>query len=58
MSTDEKVLKILEDLQAGQKSLEAGQKALQDAVQKQGEPNLPDNLHPHMQGGIRVVPGG
>ena len=30
MSTDEKVLKILEDLQAGQKALEAGQKALQD----------------------------
>jgi hypothetical protein len=30
MSTDEKVLKILEDLEKGQKALEAGQKALQD----------------------------
>jgi hypothetical protein len=28
MSTDEKVLKILEELQAGQKALEAGQKAI------------------------------
>jgi len=23
----------------------------------QGEPNLPDNLRPHMEGGIRVLPG-
>ncbi len=36
MNTDEKILKALEDLQAGQQALEAGQKALQADVQKQG----------------------
>ena len=37
MSADEKILKILDELQSGQRALAAGQKALQDAVQKQGE---------------------
>jgi hypothetical protein len=44
MNTDEKILKMLEDLQTGQKALqegqknlEAGQKALQADVQKQGK---------------------
>jgi outer membrane murein-binding lipoprotein Lpp len=32
MSTDENLLKILENLQAGQRTLEAGQKALQEDV--------------------------
>ena len=37
MNTDDKILKALEDLQSGQKNLEAGQKALQTDVQKQGK---------------------
>ena len=37
MNSDDKIIKILEELQAGQKSLEAGQKSLQAIVQKQGE---------------------
>jgi hypothetical protein len=37
MNTDEKVMKILEALQEGQKTLESGQKALRADVQKQGE---------------------
>src|SRR5436305_4613703 len=37
MKSDDKIIKILEELQAGQKSLEAGQKSLQAIVQKQGE---------------------
>jgi hypothetical protein len=37
MNADEKVLKILEALQEGQKTLESGQQALRADVQKQGE---------------------
>jgi uncharacterized protein YPO0396 len=37
MNSDDKIIKILEELQAGQKSLESGQKSLQAIVQKQGE---------------------
>ena len=37
MSTDEKILKTLEDLKDGQNKLEAGQKSLQFDVQKQGK---------------------
>ena len=37
MNSDEKIIKMLEDLQAGQKNLEDGQKALQADVQMQGK---------------------
>jgi cell division septum initiation protein DivIVA len=37
MNSDDKIIKILEDLQAGQKNLEEGQKALQADVQRQGK---------------------
>jgi len=37
MNTDQKIVKILEDLKDGQNKLEAGQKALQSDVQKQGK---------------------
>jgi uncharacterized phage infection (PIP) family protein YhgE len=37
MNADEKIVKILEALQEGQKTLESGQKALRADVQKQGE---------------------
>jgi hypothetical protein len=37
MNTDEKILKALEALQEGQKSLEAGQHAIQADAQKQGK---------------------
>jgi chromosome segregation ATPase len=37
MNADEKIVKILESLQEGQKTLESGQKALRADVQKQGE---------------------
>src|SRR5215217_4052532 len=37
MNADEKIVKILEALQEGQKTLESGQKALRADVQKQGK---------------------
>jgi uncharacterized phage infection (PIP) family protein YhgE len=37
MNADDKIVKILEALQEGQKTLESGQKALRADVQKQGE---------------------
>jgi uncharacterized phage infection (PIP) family protein YhgE len=37
MNADDKIVKILETLQEGQKTLESGQKALRADVQKQGE---------------------
>ena len=37
MNSDEKIIKMLEDLQIGQKNLEDGQKALQADVQQQGK---------------------
>ena|SRR5947209_277864 len=37
MSTDEKILQTLEDLQAGQKALQADVSSIKDVQQKQGE---------------------